>query len=330
MVFRTFAFTVIFLWGGRAILWQLSRATPKRVGCCLFGDSIGRFVAQAEGHALPIELIKVPRIAAASDADLADFFLQQDASEVIVSKSEDRRGLWMSCLNRGIQVTDVAVFVEREYYKISCADIDLSWFLAIDLKWNHPFYNRLKRIGDLFAASVGLLFMAPIMLFGMIAVLLETGRPMFYSQMRVGLRGKPYNLWKLRTMSVDAESGGAQWAKKADPRVTKVGALLRRTRIDELPQFWNVLRGEMSIIGPRPERPEFVEKLSQEIPIYSQRHWIKPGITGWAQINYPYGASVEDAFEKLCYDLYYMKNASLLLDLHIALRTVGALMKGSR
>jgi lipopolysaccharide/colanic/teichoic acid biosynthesis glycosyltransferase len=131
-------------------------------------------------------------------------------------------------------------------------------------------------------------------------------------------------------MRNDAEKGGARWASSGDSRVTAVGRFLRRTRIDELPQFWNVLKGDMSVIGPRPERPEFVEQLAKEIPMYPQRHWLKPGITGWAQINLPYGASVEDSQAKLCYDLYYLKHASLLLDLHIALRTLGVVMKGSR
>jgi lipopolysaccharide/colanic/teichoic acid biosynthesis glycosyltransferase len=131
-------------------------------------------------------------------------------------------------------------------------------------------------------------------------------------------------------MRTDAEISGARWATQNDLRVTQVGRFLRKTRLDELPQFMNVLRGEMSLIGPRPERPEFVEWLTAEIPLFPQRHWIKPGITGWAQINYPYGASIDDAREKLCYDLYYLKNTSLLLDLHIALRTIGTIMKGSR
>ena len=131
-------------------------------------------------------------------------------------------------------------------------------------------------------------------------------------------------------MRNDAEKTGAQWAMKCDNRVTYVGKYLRKMRIDELPQFWNVIKGDMSIIGPRPERPEIIKTLSEVLPIYAQRHWIKPGITGWAQINYPYGSSVEDAREKLCYDLYYLKNASFVLDLQIALRTFGVIAKGSR
>lgn len=330
LVFRTFVFSVLFLWGSRAVLWRLSGATPKRIGCVMAGESLRRFVAQTLNHPLPIDLVKAPVDGDVADADVVEFLFRSDVKEVIVTKREDRRDLWLACLNRGMQVTDISVFVEREYYKIPCGDIDLSWFLTINLRWNHPFYIRLKRLWDIIASLIGLVLSTPVMGLGIIAILLETGRPVFYSQTRVGFGGRPYKLWKLRTMGVNAESGGAQWATKSDPRVTRVGQILRRMRVDELPQFWNVLRGEMSIIGPRPERPEFVEMLSHEIPIYPQRHWIKPGITGWAQINYPYGASVEDAFEKLCYDLYYIKNASLMLDLHIALRTIGALMKGSR
>jgi len=154
--------------------------------------------------------------------------------------------------------------------------------------------------------------------------------PVFYSQTRVGQFNKPFNIYKLRSMTVNAETKGAQWAGKNDPRVTRIGKIIRKTRLDEVPQFWNILKGEMSLIGPRPERPEFVSMLAKEIPFYSYRHLIKPGLSGWAQINYPYGASKEDSLNKLKYDLYYIKNASFLLDSDIILRTLGAVMKGAR
>ncbi len=156
------------------------------------------------------------------------------------------------------------------------------------------------------------------------------GGPVFYSQERVGRFNRLFRIYKLRTMVTNAETNGAQWASVDDNRITPIGNLLRRTRLDEVPQFWNVLKGEMSLIGPRPERPEFVDLLESKIPFYVQRHLVKPGLTGWAQINYPYGASIEDAHNKLTYDLYYIKNASVVLDLQIFLRTIGALMKGSR
>jgi lipopolysaccharide/colanic/teichoic acid biosynthesis glycosyltransferase len=153
-----------------------------------------------------------------------------------------------------------------------------------------------------------------------------------YRQQRVGLEGQPFTLYKLRSMRQDAEKNGAQWAVTNDPRVTRVGAFIRKTRLDELPQLFNVLKGEMSFVGPRPERPEFVEKLSQKIPYYRERHCVKPGITGWAQLCYPYGASEQDALEKLQYDLYYVKNKTLLFDLVILLQTVEVVLwrRGAR
>ena len=163
-----------------------------------------------------------------------------------------------------------------------------------------------------------------------LAVKLESRGPIFYSQIRTGLHNQPFKIWKLRTMRADAEKDGPQWARGKDHRVTRIGRFLRRSRLDEVPQFWNILKGEMSLVGPRPERPEFVEKLSREIPFYNPRHLVKPGLTGWAQINYPYGASSEDSMNKLKFDLYYIKHASPGLDLQIMLRTIGAMMKGSR
>ena len=146
----------------------------------------------------------------------------------------------------------------------------------------------------------------------------------------MGLYNQHFRIYKLRTMTANAEQSGAQWAKKADPRVTWIGRILRKTRIDELPQFWNILRGDMAFIGPRPERPEFTRELAEQIPFYEKRHLVKPGLTGWAQINYPYGASVNDALKKLEYDLFYIKHGSIQLDIHILVRTVGAVMKGAR
>ena len=169
------------------------------------------------------------------------------------------------------------------------------------------------------------------MLFTALAIWLEDGRRgagVLYRQKRVGLEGKVFALTKFRSMRVDAESGGAQWATRNDPRVTRVGSLIRKTRIDELPQLLNVLRGHMGFVGPRPERPEFVAELEKNIPYYSYRHSVKPGITGWAQISYPYGSSIEDAKQKLQYDLYYVKNHSLLFDLMILLQTAEVVLWG--
>ena len=331
ILIKTLILSVVFMGGARVILWKLASATPRRIGCLLSPERLAHFKALVGRNHIPFEIVVADLEGSAYTPEgITNFFLREDIDEMLVTSRDGQCEIWLACLNRGIQVSDVTVFIEREFYKVSCDDIDITWFLGIDLRWNHPIYHRLKRMIDLFVASAGLLSSAPIILVAALATMIESGRPVFYSQIRAGFRGKPYRLWKLRTMRTDAEISGARWATQNDLRVTRVGRFLRSTRLDELPQFLNVIRGEMSLIGPRPERPEFVEWLTTEIPLFPQRQWIKPGITGWAQINYPYGANIDDAREKLCYDLYYLKNTSLLLDLHIALRTIGAVMKGSR
>jgi len=187
---------------------------------------------------------------------------------------------------------------------------------------------KLKRLIDLCAASLLLLLLSPVMAVTALAIRLESPGPIFYSQLRNAQNAKPIRVYKFRSMYQDAEKQGAQWAQERDPRVTRIGYWLRLARIDELPQLWNVLRGDMSLIGPRPERPEFDGKLEAEIPYYMLRYLVKPGITGWAQVCYPYGASVEDAYEKLSYDLYYIKNYSIWLDFAIALKTVQVVLLG--
>jgi exopolysaccharide biosynthesis polyprenyl glycosylphosphotransferase len=186
-----------------------------------------------------------------------------------------------------------------------------------------------KRLFDILASGTLLLLTLPLMLITAILIPLENRGPVFYSQERVGQGGKPFKVLKFRSMRVDAEKDGRpQWAREKDSRVTRVGSFIRKTRIDELPQILNVLKGEMSFVGPRPERSFFVEQLIQQIPYYNYRHNVKPGITGWAQIRYPYGASVEDAIEKLQYDLYYVKNHSLFLDLIILFQTMQVILFG--
>ena len=181
---------------------------------------------------------------------------------------------------------------------------------------------RLKRLGDVLFSGCLLVLTAPILVIAALLIRLQDGEPVLYSQLRSGLDGKPYRIWKLRTMRVDAERHGAQWVGKGDSRITPLGRLLRLTRLDELPQLWAVLQGEMSLIGPRPERPEFEQDLERQIPHYRLRHLMRPGLSGWAQVNYPYGASVEDAANKLSYDLYYLRNFSFWLDLLILFKTI--------
>ena len=200
------------------------------------------------------------------------------------------------------------------------SDVDL-----LDGRFSMPhgtFQSRLKRVGDVVVASVLLILSTPLMLFSALLIKASDRGPVFYSQVRTGLDGNRYRIWKLRTMRTDAENLGVQWSSRSDPRITRVGSILRRTRLDELPQLWCVLIGSMSLIGPRPERPEFDHHLSQKIPYYELRHLIRPGLSGWAQVNYPYGASVEDSANKLSYDLFYLKNFSFLLDLLILFKTM--------
>jgi exopolysaccharide biosynthesis polyprenyl glycosylphosphotransferase len=190
-------------------------------------------------------------------------------------------------------------------------------------------HRFVKRVIDLFAASVGLLLAAPLLLLAACAIKLDSRGPLFYGQPRIGRHGRPFQVVKLRTMRVDAEAGGApQWATADDPRVTRVGRLLRKTRIDEIPQLFAVLRGDMSLVGPRPERPFFVEQLKQMVPWYAAREAVPPGVTGWAQLRYPYGASVEESKAKLEYDLYYIKNGSAFLDIAILFHTVRHVLTG--
>jgi exopolysaccharide biosynthesis polyprenyl glycosylphosphotransferase len=190
------------------------------------------------------------------------------------------------------------------------------------------FYSQLRRLLDVTLSIVGLVLSLPIMAIAAIAIKLDSRGPVLYTQTRVGQRNRPFTIMKFRSMRVDAEPGGPVWAEEADPRVTRVGRVIRTLRIDELPQFINIMRGEMTFVGPRPERPEFVTRLEREIPYYSQRHLVKPGLTGWAQIRYPYCASVEDAVQKLQYDLYYIKNQSLLLDVVTMFETVRIVIFG--
>jgi exopolysaccharide biosynthesis polyprenyl glycosylphosphotransferase len=278
------------------------------------------------------EAQKLPVLEA--EVELAALCKQLGVHELVVcvedTPSNELLQQLMGCIAEGTQVTSFSAFIERHFQYVPVDNIDQVWFLHSNIKLSKPFYSLAKRFLDLLAAVLGLVAGCPILLLAMAAIRLESKGPVLYSQTRLGQWGRPFRIWKLRTMCIGAEAGGARWATKDDPRVTRVGKVLRRSRIDELPQFWNVLRGEMSLVGPRPERPEFVHELAQQIPFYEQRLVVKPGITGWAQINYPYGASVTDALHKLRFDLYYVKHASIALDLQIMIQTIGGIMKGSR
>jgi len=224
----------------------------------------------------------------------------------------------------GTPVVSLSDYYERHWFKIPVHHIGDEWFLSSQgfSLMGSAFSLRLKRLVDIVLSLFLLIVSSPVMLIAYSCVRLTSKGGAIFSQARVGLNGKEFKIYKLRTMYQHAESEGAKWAAEGDPRITKIGDFLRRSRIDELPQCWNVLKGEMSFIGPRPERPEFTKKLAEEIPYYELRHLVKPGLSGWAQVMYPYGASVHDALKKLEYDLYYIKHQSFLLDLNIMLRTV--------
>lgn len=224
----------------------------------------------------------------------------------------------------GIPIFTLSDFREQREYLVPVQEIDDSWFLKSEgFTMVHSRASlRLKRTLDMIVTVPLLILGLPLIFVAALLIKLTSKGPVFFSQTRVGKEGHNFTIFKLRTMQQNSEKDGAIWAEKNDQRVTFIGRVLRKTRIDELPQCWNILKGEMSIIGPRPERPEFTKMLSREIPYYDLRHIVKPGLTGWAQVNYPYGASVEDALKKLQYDLYYIKNYSLLLDINILLRTV--------
>jgi lipopolysaccharide/colanic/teichoic acid biosynthesis glycosyltransferase len=204
------------------------------------------------------------------------------------------------------------------------------WLLARGWDSSDHLAEALKRASDVVLAAALLVACAPLLLIVALGQRLSERGPVFYSQVRVGRYGRPFRIHKLRTMRVDAETDGPSWAAPDDPRRTRLGGLLRRTRVDELPQLWNILRGDMSFVGPRPERPEFVAELERTLPFYGWRHLVRPGLTGWAQINYPYGAGVEDAERKLEFDLYYLRHPSWLNDAGIVLRTAGRALRGAR
>ncbi len=263
--------------------------------------------------------------------DLGRFVENLGVSEVVLALQERRNSLPLGDLLRmktkGVHVNDFSSFMERETGRVDLDTVNPSWLIFSDgFSSGRIFSSAIKRIFDITASVLLLCFTLPIIALFALLVKLDSKGPAFFRQQRVGLYGQPFWLVKLRSMRTDAEKNGAKWAQKDDPRVTRIGRFIRKVRIDELPQTWCVLLGHMSFVGPRPEVPQFVDDLQEEIPFYGERHMVKPGITGWAQINYPYGASIEDSRKKLEYDLYYAKNYTPFLDLVILLQTVRVIL----
>lgn len=254
------------------------------------------------------------------------------AGEVVLALEERRKALPIDDLIRvktaGVHVNELSSFLERETGRVDLDSVNPSWLIFSDgFSSGRRLSSFAKRVFDIAASLLLLAFTVPVILLTAVAIKLESKGPAFFRQTRIGLFNQPFELIKLRSMCQDAEVAGQEvWAAKNDPRVTRIGAVIRKLRIDELPQAWNVLKGEMSFVGPRPERPTFVAGLEKELRYYAERHMVKPGITGWAQVNYPYGASLEDSRHKLEYDLYYAKNYTPFLDVLIMLQTFRVLM----
>lgn len=286
---------------------------------------------RAEKHVGPHEVIGKSNL-------LKGMVEKREIDTVVVTVRDDKKPELLKSIieanMNGIEIHNMASLYEELTGKLPVLHLSEGWMAYTPFHGTRrSIYNvHAKRLIDVALSLFGLLSSVPLTIAAAVLIGLDGGGPVFFRQNRVGQNGKVFELVKFRSMTVDAEEGGAIWAAQNDPRTTRVGKIIRKTRIDEIPQMWNVLKGEMSFIGPRPERPEFVERLKEEIPYYFFRHAVKPGISGWAQVNYRYGASREDAIEKLQYDLFYIKNMSAFLDLHILVKTVRVVLfgKGAR
>jgi len=312
--------------GSRAllILQRMRRRADRRgfavVGFAALGDS--------EVKVPPEQVVQI-------EEPLDAWADRNQINESVVGPDERRGGLPMEellrCKQSGIEITELVTFFERESGKVKLSLAEPSWLVYSRGFDTTPLRRMSKRCFDLAAASALLLVTWPLMLLVALAIRVESGKgqPILYRQERVGERNRSFDLIKFRSMRTDAERDGvARWATKSDDRVTRVGRVIRRIRLDELPQLWNILRGDMSVIGPRPERPQFVADLAEKIRYYNLRHCVKPGLAGWAQLRYPYGASQEDAEEKLKYDLFYVKNNNLLFDILILIQTFEVVLFG--
>ncbi len=282
---------------------------------------MGFFNLAGESTTVPPARIAEP------ETSLKDFVKRRNVSEIVIAMDERRNALPMEelteCAFQGIDIIDYPTFWEREASRIDIDALPGNWLQFVISYPGGRLLSFIKRLFDLVVSLTAMILLAPLMACTALAIKLDSPGPIFYRQERVGLRGQAFALLKFRSMRTDAEKDGVpRWAAGKDDRVTAIGNFIRKVRIDEIPQIINVLKGEMSFVGPRPERPFFVDQLAQEIPYYRERFRVKPGITGWAQLNYPYGASVADARHKLEYDLYYIRHCGLMLDTIIVLQTL--------
>jgi len=340
-------YSTALILGSRMLIWKLAERASRSV--LIYGGTaaFGAVVSEIRSSRQPIRVVGHTRLRRVDDqeirsldrievgeAGLFGWCEKQGIDQIVVEipdalEPAEREALLL-CTRQGVNVVDLNYFFERNLERVYVAAMKETWFWGYDLANLHPLYFVFKRFADIAASLLGLVVFLPFAPIVVLLIKFQDRGPVIYSQIRTGTNNQPFRIFKFRTMRTDAEKEGATWATLVDHRVTWVGRILRKTRIDEVPQFWNILKGDMSVIGPRPERPEFVDLIEREVPFYRYRHLIKPGLTGWAQINYPYGASVEEARQKLSYDFYYLKYASATLDLFILLRTVVAMVKGAR
>jgi sugar transferase (PEP-CTERM system associated) len=295
---------------------------------------IGYIALQPSKHYVPLQQV----LPMAPEDSLLSVIEKYEIDQIVVAVRDRRGGGFpvrqlLECKMKGVKVTELPTFFEREYRQVMLESLNPSWMLLGDGFRQSALRNIMKRLFDLTVSGALLLLTLPIMLVAALWIYLESGLPVLYRQERVGQGGRIFTLFKLRSMKSDAEGDGTpRWARANDVRTTLVGRFIRKFRVDELPQIFNVFQGDMSFVGPRPERPFFVDRLAKQIPFYALRHSAKPGITGWAQVRYHYGASVDDAIEKLQHDLYYVKNHCTFLDIMILIATVEVVLwgKGAR
>ena len=334
------SWAILLRWG--TIAWVQDRSQPDHWLIFGAGEPTQRFIQdfsslRSSGRLMILTETSEQTIHPSCGVEVLDDRLTQRSqpwSGVIVSAKDElvdsQIRLLMQLRFQGASIYGLLEFYEAFFYKLPSKLLSDSWFVSSSgyRLTGDRVSLKIKRMIDVVSATALFLILSPVMIVTALAICLDSRGSVLYSQMRSGLNRKPFKVYKFRSMYQNAETRGAQWAQEHDPRITRVGHWLRLMRIDELPQIWNVLRGEMSLIGPRPERPEFDTQLAAAIPYYDVRYWVKPGITGWAQVMYPYGASVEDAYEKLAYDLYYIKNYSLWLELAIAFKTIRVVLLG--
>jgi sugar transferase (PEP-CTERM system associated) len=333
-----------FFWHAFFNIWLKSPGLAKRVlvlGTGQLAGQMGKLITSTRcNHVLTgylrcgSEPVNVPECTiVGSEENIMETAKRENVHKIVVSMSE-KRGVFplesvLICKFSGIKVMDAPAFYENATGKLLLEHINPSWFIFSQGFKLTSMFRIVKRMMDLVVASALLILILPLLPIIAILIKLDSPGPVLFRQNRVGRGDTVFTLYKFRTMGVDAEkTTGAVWAQENDPRITSLGRILRKTRIDEIPQLYNVFRGDMSLVGPRPERPEFVKELKTIIPYYSGRHYLKPGITGWAQVCYPYGASVEDALEKLRYDMYYIKNGNIAFDLLIIIKTIKVVLFG--